>query len=215
MKLSAAVENAGRAQRAAFSLLEVMLATAMLMGAAVVLSRLAGMGREQAQAARTLDAVQGVCERTLSELLLGLRPLVPAEDQPLLPVEPRPGQPSEPIVETPLGRFAVPGAGALAGLTEGTASAPATAPDVSAEADPEWRYSIRMQPQPAFPGMWTLTVEVAEGDQQLPRRRRFALTRWIAGPAPAGAFEDPYWQQSLDEQLPSGDGAGFGGGLQP
>ncbi|MFN9238057.1 MAG: hypothetical protein ACK6D4_25815, partial [Planctomyces sp.] len=38
-----------------FSLLEVIIATAMLMGAAVVLSRLAGMGREQSQAAETLD----------------------------------------------------------------------------------------------------------------------------------------------------------------
>ena len=34
-------------QPGGFSLLEVIIATAMLMGAAVVLSRLAGMGREQ------------------------------------------------------------------------------------------------------------------------------------------------------------------------
>jgi len=181
----------------------VILATAMLMGAAVVLSRLAGMGREQSQAARTLDALQGVCERTLSELLLGLRPLVPAEDQPLLPVESLMAQPAEPIVETSVGRFAVP-----------MGSTAATAVE-SADANPTYRCSIRMQPQPAFPGLWTLTVEIAEGDQQLPRRKRYALTRWISGPAPAGAFADPYWQQLPDGLMPISDGAVPGGGLQP
>jgi hypothetical protein len=191
------------------------MATAMLMGAAVVLSRLAGMGREQSQAARTLDALQGVCEKTLSELLLGLRPLVPAEDQPLLPVESPIAQSPEPIVETPLGRFAVPNNSAGTGLTNSSGAAGATTAVGSAEANPDYRYSIRMQPQSAFPGMWTLTVEVAEGDLQQPRRKRFALTRWISGPAPAGAFADPYWQQSPDGQMPINDGTVPDGGLLP
>jgi hypothetical protein len=187
----------------------------MLMGAAVVLSRLAGMGREQSQAARALDALQGVCEKTLSELLLGLRPLVPAEDQPLLPVESPIAQSPEPIVETPMGRFAVPNNSAGTGLTNSTGAAAATTAVGSAEANPDYRYSIRMQPQPAFPGMWILTVEVAEGDQQQPRRKRFTLTRWITGPAPAGAFADPYWQQSPDGQMPINDGTVPDGGLLP
>ncbi|MFM8474480.1 MAG: hypothetical protein ACKOEO_01635 [Planctomycetaceae bacterium] len=193
----------------------MILATAMLMGAAVVLSRLAGMGREQSQAARTLDALQGVCERTLSELLLGLRPLVPTEDQPLLPVESPMAQPAEPIVETPVGRFAVPNGSAGTGLADGTGAAAAASAVGSADANPTYRCSIRMQSQPAFPGMWTLTVEVAEGDQQQPRRKRFALTRWISGPAPSGAFADPYWQQSPDGQIPISDGPMSGGGLLP
>lgn len=212
---TAANLKAIRPQPAGFSLLEVILATALLMGAAVVLSRLAGMGREQSQAARTLDALQGVCERTLGELLLGLRPLVPAEDQPLLPVESPMVQPAEPIVETPVGRFAVPNASSAPGLADGTGAAAVASAGASTEADPEYRCSIRMQPQPAFPGMWTLTVEVAEGDQQQPRRRRFSLTRWISGPAPAGAFADPYWQQSPDDQIPISDGPVPGGGLLP
>jgi hypothetical protein len=62
--------------------------------------------------------------------------------------------------------------------------------------------------------MWTLTVEVAQGDQQLPRRRRFALTRWISGPPPVGAFADPRWQQSFDGQLPESSGFSPEGGLQ-
>jgi type II secretory pathway pseudopilin PulG len=206
-------EAADLRKRQGFSLLEVILATAMLMGSAVVLSRLAGMGREQSQAARTQDALQGVCERTLNELLLGLRPLIPAEDQPLLPVEPSVGQPVEPIVETPVGRFAVPGAQSTASRQDAAGSALDASPDLSTEPAPEWRFSIRTQSQPAFPGMWTLTVEVSQGDQQLPRRRRFSLTRWISGPPPAGAFEDPRWQQSFDGQLPDSNGLSSEGGL--
>ena len=100
------------ADRGGFSLLEVILATAMLMGAAVVLSRLAGMGREQSQAAQTLDQAQRICERTLNELLLGARPLVLGEDQPLLPLDQLAQPVLEPVVETAAGRFAVPPAAA-------------------------------------------------------------------------------------------------------
>lgn len=193
------------ADRGGFSLLEVILATAMLMGAAVVLSRLAGMGREQSQAAQTLDQAQRICERTLNELLLGARPLVLGEDQPLLPLDQLAQPVLEPVVETAAGRFAVPPAAA------GSAAASLQTTDEVA-----WRFSVRMQSQAAFPGMWTLTVEVAEGNQQLARRRRFALTRWISGPPAAGAFEDPFWQQSPETQLPLGGAAGFSSGeIQP
>ncbi len=214
MKGQPASAAAGSRRRRGFSLLEVILATAMLMGAAVVLSRLAGMGREQSQAARTQDALQGLCERTLNELLLGLRPLIPAEDQPLLPLEPPAGQSIEPIVETAAGRFAVPGARSQPAIPGTAGSVPVASPGLSAEPAAEWRFSIRTQTQPAFPGMWTLTVEVAQGDQQLPRRRRFALTRWISGPPPVGAFADPRWQQSFDGQLPGSGGFSPEGGLQ-
>jgi len=178
-----------------FSLLEVIIATAMLMGAAVVLSRLAGMGREQSQAAETLDTAQRLCEQTLNELLLGARPLVAAEDQPLVPLDSVRLQPAEPVIETPAGSFAVPGAAAGSGATDAVAVA------ATIDAAVPWRYSVRMQPQAAFPGMWILTVEVADGDQQLVRRRRLALTRWISGPAPAGAFENPFWQRAPEETL--------------
>lgn len=207
-------EAAGLRRRRGFSLLEVILATAMLMGSAIVLSRLAGMGREQSQAARTQDALQSVCEKTFNELLLGLRPLIPAEDQPLLPLEPLSGQPVEPIVETPVGRFAVPVAQTTAAMQESAGSALDASSGASPAPSPEWRFSIRTQPQAAFPGMWILTVEVAQGDQQLPRRKRFALTRWISGPPPSGAFADPRWQQSFDSQMPVGNGFSLEGGLQ-
>ena len=178
-----------------FSLLEVIIATAMLMGAAVVLSRLAGMGREQSQAAETLDTLQRLCEQTLNELLLGSRPLVASEDQPLVPLDSTLAQPAEPVIQTTVGPFAVPVASA-------GSTAPQAADGISAaDAVVSWRYSVRLQPQAAFPGMWTLSVEVAEGDQQQARRRRFVLTRWISGPAPAGAFENPFWQRSPEETL--------------
>ena len=63
------------ARRRGFSLIEVMIATAILMGSAVVLARLAGMGREQSQKARLYSDAQELCEQTMNELLLGLRPM--------------------------------------------------------------------------------------------------------------------------------------------
>lgn len=194
-RVPGSVPGCGRQCAAGFSLLEVIIATAMLMGAAVVLSRLAGMGRDQSQAAETLDSAQRICEQTLNELLLGARPLTAGEDQPLLPLDAAMMPPAEPTVDTPVGQFAVPNPAQklAAGQISGSESA----------ADPVsgWRFSVRLQPLAAFPGMWTLTVEVAEGDQSQVRRRRFALTRWISGPAPPGAFESPFWQRSPEETL--------------
>lgn len=184
-----------RQHRGGFSLLEVIISTAMLMGAAVVLSRLAGMGREQSQAAETLNNAQSLCEQTLNELLLGARPLTAGEDQPLLPLDTAVMPPAEPIIDTPVGQFAVPAP------AQSVAASPVTGGASAVEPTTEWRFSVRLQPLAAFPGMWTLTVEVAEGDQSQVRRRRFALTRWISGPAPPGAFESPYWQRSPEETL--------------
>ncbi len=69
-----------------FSLIEVIIATAILMGSAVVLARLAGMGRDQSQKARLHSEAQQLCEQTLNELLLGMRPMELVEAMPLIPL---------------------------------------------------------------------------------------------------------------------------------
>ena len=63
--------------RSGFSLMEVLLSTAILMGSVVVLGELAGIGRRQAQRGRELSEAQQRCETLMNEVLLGLTPLNP------------------------------------------------------------------------------------------------------------------------------------------
>jgi len=173
--------------RGGFSLIEVMIATAILMGSAVVLARLAGMGRDQSQKASLHSEAQQLCEQTLNELLLGMRPMELIESMPLIPLP----APIEEITDevNPQDPF--------------SAQEEAVKP-MAHETNPEWRHSIRTEQLAGKPGMWALTVEVQQGDQTLPRPIRFSLTRWISGPVPEGAFDD--LSQDADEpglMLPS------------
>ncbi len=68
-------------RRSGFSLLEVLLATSILVGCLVVLSELAAIGRRFAQNAQTLTAAQAICESEVNEILAGVKPPEPIEDQ--------------------------------------------------------------------------------------------------------------------------------------
>ncbi len=61
-------------RRQGFSLLEVLLATAMLIGAAVVLMELASIGNRHAASARDLAKSQLLCQTKLDEILCGQAP---------------------------------------------------------------------------------------------------------------------------------------------
>jgi Tfp pilus assembly protein PilV len=61
--------------RRGVSLLEVLIATAMLFGAVVVLAELAQIGRRHAESAGERVAAQELCRQKLSEILLGLLPV--------------------------------------------------------------------------------------------------------------------------------------------
>jgi len=161
------------ARRQGFSLIEVIIATAILMGSAVVLSRLAGMGREQSQKASLHAKAQELCEQTMGELLLQMRPPELLESMPLIPL-PRPFEQTQEE------------------SGESSLFAEAQVPQETEldEANPEWRYSVRMALLPNLPGMWSLTIVVVQGDETLERPVRFSLTRWISGPPPEGAFEE-------------------------
>ena len=173
-----------------FSLIEVVMATAFLMGSAIVLSKLAGMGREQSQKARVLMHAQQLCEQTIDELLLGLRPMEIAEGSPLLPLP-------EPVDRTDENEDAT------ADLLE----VPVTYDEVEQQlSTPEWRHSIRMEALPDKPGMWALTVVVIQGDEALERPVRFSLTRWIAGPPSEGAFDE---LMSNQNSAPENSGGGL------
>lgn len=61
--------------RAGFSLLEVILATGVLLGCLIVLSELAALGRRHTSDAEDLAAAQRICQTKMNEILAGLAPL--------------------------------------------------------------------------------------------------------------------------------------------
>jgi len=61
-----------RARRGAFSLLEVILATAILLGCLVVLFELARLGGRQARGAEDLSTAQRICQTKINRILAGL-----------------------------------------------------------------------------------------------------------------------------------------------
>ncbi len=71
--------------RRGMTLLEVMLAIALLMGAVMALSRIAFLARRHAIASEDRTAAQLICQNVMQEILAGIRPLqnvspTPAED---------------------------------------------------------------------------------------------------------------------------------------
>lgn len=74
-----AVGRACRARRG-FSLLEVVFASAILLGAVVVLGELAHMGIRNAAAARDLTTAEFICRNTLNEITAGILPTEEVEN---------------------------------------------------------------------------------------------------------------------------------------
>jgi len=69
--------------RSGFSLMEVLLATAILLGSTIVLVELASIGRHHANSAAQLAMAQRLCENKINEILAGVAPLESVESQPL------------------------------------------------------------------------------------------------------------------------------------
>ena len=61
--------------RRGFSLLEVLLASSILLGCVIVLGHLAYLGRRNARAALDSSTAQILCESKMGELLAGIAPL--------------------------------------------------------------------------------------------------------------------------------------------
>ena len=90
-----------RRRRPGFSLLEVMLATSILLACLIVLGELASVGRRHARDAEQLTTAQLVCRSRLNEILAGAAPL---EAQTASEVPELPGWSCKVEVE-PLGRY--------------------------------------------------------------------------------------------------------------
>ena len=71
----------GPTKRAGFSLMEVLLATAILLGSILVLMELAGIGRHYVQSVEARSTAQMLCQTKLNELLAGIQPLEEIEEQ--------------------------------------------------------------------------------------------------------------------------------------
>lgn len=76
-----------RRPRHGFSLLEVLLATSILIGSAIVLMELASIGSRHASTARDLAKSQLICQTKLNEILTRIAPVeavrpMPVEDEP-------------------------------------------------------------------------------------------------------------------------------------
>ena len=157
--------------RQGFSLIEVILATAILLGSVVVLSELAGIGRRQANRAERHTEAQQLCELTLHEMLLGLRPLEAVERAPLMPIT------IEGAERRQYDLF-----GEIDSL-----AAPIDAAGLDADAESAWSYSVRWDAIEEWPGLAALTVDVELSDNERDRPTRFSLTRWIDSPDGQGA----------------------------
>mgnify|MGYP001130272303 CR=1 FL=1 len=90
-----------RRRRPGFSLLEVMLATSILLACLIVLGELASVGRRHARDAEQLTTAQLVCRSRLNEILAGAAPL---EAQAASEIPDLPGWSWKVEVE-PLGRY--------------------------------------------------------------------------------------------------------------
>jgi type II secretory pathway pseudopilin PulG len=76
-----------RSRRRGFSLLEVLLATGILIGSSIVLMELASIGMRHAASARDLSQAQLICQTKLNEIVAGVTPAetlrpMPCEDDP-------------------------------------------------------------------------------------------------------------------------------------
>ena len=166
--------------RRGFSLIEVILSTALLMGSVIVLARLAGMGRTTANKAELLSIAQARCEQTLHEIVLGLRTSEPVQDQPLLPVE---------TVSKDASSFA-----AEFDFNE----TPADSESLIDE--PAWKYSVLSENFEDLPGLRSITVVVRQARSVTSRPVEFSLTRWVTAPSESDTTIVDAWDLGDDRQ---------------
>ncbi len=68
-------------QPTGFSLLEILMATSILLASVVVLNQLVGVGNRNAIAAQDQTTAQMLCESVLNEVLAGALPLGPVDEE--------------------------------------------------------------------------------------------------------------------------------------
>ena len=169
-------------------MIEVILATAILLGSVVVLAELAGIGRRQSEKGQKLAQAQQLCEQTLNEVLIGLRPLEPQQQEPLLPAQPLLGTGGSESRFEELAATLEPFP-----IEEPTSTAaPVSAPtsEIALAESSEWVHSLQVTPLQDHPGLALLTVVVEQPPGSTGRPVRFELSRWIDETLASATEED-------------------------
>jgi hypothetical protein len=150
-------------KRAGFSLMEVLVATTLLLGSMIVLSELAGLGRRHAESAQDYATAQLLCENKMSEILVGLAPLASVEAEPF---------------ETELMMDETDGLE----TTDGELTTIDEEFDVGEESQEEWLHSIEIESLD-YPGLVSVRVTVwlsaSELEEEEEPRHAFSLVRWM------------------------------------
>ena len=120
--------------RAGLTLLEVILAIAILGGALVVIGELIRTGSRSAQNARELTIAQILAESTMNEVAAGLIPATSTSTQ---------------VLET----------------------------------NPDWMYSLQVDPAPNQQGLLLVTVTMHQTDPVRGREMSYSLVRWMLDPS--------------------------------
>lgn len=121
-------------RRAGLTLLEVILAIAILGGALVVIGELIRTGSRSAQNARELTIAQILAESTMNEVAAGLIPATSTSTQ---------------VLET----------------------------------NPDWMYSLQVDPAPNQQGLLLVTVTMNQSDPVRGRELSYSLVRWMLDPS--------------------------------
>jgi len=158
-----------------FSLIEVIMATAILLGSVVMLSRLSGIGSSHAQNTKHQAQAQRICQYTMNEIVMGLRPMVAIESSPLLPIVEMVEQEAV-FDDAEQAQVILPGRVQDRLLTAGNT--------------PQWLHSIRVKAHEETPGLVSLTVDVEAARQNGTRRIHFSLTRWVRQESQSTPFSD-------------------------
>jgi|GEM_PF-2140897 type II secretory pathway pseudopilin PulG len=83
-RVAVAQQRASPGRRLGLSLIEMLVAAAILLASVALLSQLADVGTRHARQAESLANAQRICQNILNEILAGAAPLEPVEDMPLL-----------------------------------------------------------------------------------------------------------------------------------
>ena len=190
-------------RRRGFSLIEIILATAVLLGSVMVLSELAAIGRRQAQRARDLTHAQQLCTQQLNAMLAGLQPPKPVSHRPIADSQQLPSQQTT-LGNSPDDRRPIDAVNSSDANRTPEATGPVGAR--RAVADAEWVYSVSLQPLHNRPGMSAVSVTVSQAQARVNGRRpvTFRLTRWIHDqPTTTGATrpgQDPLQYLSAEHE---------------
>jgi hypothetical protein len=164
-------------RRSGFSLLEVMLATTVLLGSVIVLSHIAFVGTAHMDAARQYAAAQLVCQARMNEMLAGARPIEEVSGQ-RIPELPGWGLTVKVKSASQPGLLAIE-VTAAEGTRERLSD---VAAEVPVEASEE---TAGEQPDELTPDVSVQATEeaVVAPQQEVGTGKRFTLVRWIAEPA--------------------------------